>query len=183
MKLFENIRWPFLLLFYPAIVLTGFILSSADLSFKSQGLLISDHLEIEVMDKFKREKAHLESFVTILSDNYNGYEINDPSHWFSNIEFDSFGLTLSAEPSTLDCSDLDDRALRKEAFASLWYYPKVFSSHYELLSQDATEWLIGDANESSPNSILFLSSSSQNLSLEIIHCERYLLFIPSLGLP
>ncbi|TVQ64760.1 MAG: hypothetical protein EA360_11610 [Balneolaceae bacterium] len=177
MKFFDTVRWPFILIFYPMIVLTGFIFGSADLSFKSQGLLISEHLDSEVMDKFKRDKAHLDSFVLILSSNYEGHEINDPSQWFSNFDFTISGLTKSSGTSGTDCSDFDLRLLRKRASASLWYYPELFSNHHELPTQLSHEKIEAAEEARYPNTILFFPAGNPDRPVEIVQCEQYLIFI------
>lgn len=178
MNLFEHLRWPFVLIFYPAVILTGFIIGSADLSFKSEGLLISQHLETEVMSKFKRERAHLDSFHAIVSKNYGNISFIDEEGWFFRMN-----LTLvspsDTESTKLSCSDLNLATLRREAFASLWYYPELFSDPNFFINGHAfgSERTDIDHAENVPNTILFFSTTLSDLPLNIIRCENYLLFI------
>lgn len=179
MKFFDTLHWPSIFLFYSFIVLTGFVLGSADLSFKSKGLLISDHLDSEVMDKFKRDDAHLESFAAVLQTHYQGFEINDPENWFSNVNFSAYRLSVTSYNFASNCSDFDIHLLRKEAYASLWYYPELFSTHHTLPDQKKIDGSTEISETVAPNSILFLPPTIEKTQVQIIHCKRYLLFIPT----
>lgn len=159
------------------IILFGYILGSAYLPFKSNGLLLTNHLSVTELNKFLRAEPHKKSFDTIVLRLYEGSKIGGYEDWFDKEIFESLGLSPVNAQLTIDCDDNQLRNYRKEAIASLWYYPQVFKQKTNSDQDDHlnnSELLL---TEGAPLSIIFLKNNSNDNHVHIFKCSTHLIFM------
>lgn len=157
------------------IVIFGYILGSAFLPFKSSGILLTQHISPDEMNKFLRAKPHQDAFDDIINRFYEGTSISGYEEWFDQDLLESLGLDPVESDFIMECDNEKLIQYRKLAVASLWYYPQVFrrDDNINNIEHEASNKL--ELTEDSPLTIIFLKNKNDVDHIKTFRCNEYLI--------
>lgn len=172
------------LIFYPFILIMGYVLGTAYFPPKTVGIFLTPHLLVDESLRYRSAYAGNDSFHHLMINLYGDFVSEDSSTWMEDQLPESFGIQILDGNEPYRCSEGELSQFKKQAVASLWYSPNFLPNtdlnpHFNDDNVDQDQL----SEDKTPVTILFLPVHQNSGQLFLKSCDNYLIFIPKAETP